>query len=115
MNLIIQNGRVLDPARGKDEPADLLIEDGRVRDVAAPGPYAVTEALYSGGAYLGQDLFYPSNIGALGELPGDAAQVVPRKPLVLLLLAGGHLEIEFLCLFIQKQERTCFEGSRCNR
>lgn len=36
---------------------------------ALPGPYAVTEVLYSGGSFLGQDLYYPSNIAALGSLP----------------------------------------------
>lgn len=44
MNLIIQNGRVLDPARGKDERADLLLEAGRIREVAAPGTIAPRDA-----------------------------------------------------------------------
>ncbi len=33
------------------------------------GPYAVTEVLYSGGTFLGQDLYYPTNIASLGQLP----------------------------------------------
>jgi dihydroorotase len=37
VKLIIQNGRVIDPAANRDQTADLLIEDGRVRVVAAPG------------------------------------------------------------------------------
>jgi hypothetical protein len=34
-----------------------------------PGPLAVTEALYSGGTFLGQDLYYPTDIATLGQLP----------------------------------------------
>jgi hypothetical protein len=41
---------------------------GRATGPAA-GPYAVTEALYSGGSFLGQDLYYPTNIASLGQLP----------------------------------------------
>ena len=40
-----------------------------VHDVAAPGPLAVTEIVYSGGPFLGQDTFHPSGIAAMGELP----------------------------------------------
>jgi hypothetical protein len=35
----------------------------------APGPLAVTEVIYSGGSFLGQDLYYPTNIATLGALP----------------------------------------------
>jgi hypothetical protein len=40
-----------------------------VHDLTRPGPYAVIETIYKGGAFLGQNLFYPSNIASLGELP----------------------------------------------
>jgi hypothetical protein len=40
-----------------------------VHDLTLPGPLAVTEAIYTGGTFLGQDLYYPTNIAALGELP----------------------------------------------
>ena len=40
-----------------------------MRDLSLPGPYAVTEGLYSGGSWLGQDIYYPSNIAGLGKLP----------------------------------------------
>lgn len=40
-----------------------------VRDAAQPGLHAVTEVLYSGGSFLGQDLYYPSDVAALGALP----------------------------------------------
>lgn len=40
-----------------------------VRDTTQPGPYAVTEATYSGGTFLGQNTFYPTNIATLGKLP----------------------------------------------
>ena len=56
-------------------PGDVI--DGRgdeagvsvVRDTAAPGPHAVTEVLYNGGTWLRQDIYYPSDIAGLGELP----------------------------------------------
>ncbi|MGB0952754.1 MAG: hypothetical protein ACPG31_05995 [Planctomycetota bacterium] len=40
-----------------------------VRDLTTPGPYAVTETIYSGGSWLSQDLYYPTNIASLGQLP----------------------------------------------
>jgi len=40
-----------------------------VHDITLPGPLAVTEALYTGGTYLGQNLFYPTDIANLGQLP----------------------------------------------
>ena len=40
-----------------------------VRDPTLPGPLAVTETLYSGGVWLGQDTYYPSNVASLGQLP----------------------------------------------
>lgn len=33
------------------------------------GPHAVVETLYSGGSFLGQDLYYPADVATLGELP----------------------------------------------
>lgn len=50
---------------GYDDEAGFYI----VHDLTQPGPYAVTERVYSGGTFLGQDLFYPSNIASLGQLP----------------------------------------------
>jgi hypothetical protein len=38
------------------------------RDPSLPGPYPVTEILYSGGTFLGQNLFYPSNVAELDQL-----------------------------------------------
>jgi len=40
-----------------------------VHDIQMPGPHAVTEILYSGGTFLGQDTYYPSDIASLGQLP----------------------------------------------
>lgn len=40
-----------------------------VDDTTQTGPLAVTEALYSGGLWLGQNLFYPTNIANMGRLP----------------------------------------------
>jgi hypothetical protein len=36
---------------------------------AQQGPHPITEALYSGGSFLGQDLYYPTDIAQLGQLP----------------------------------------------
>lgn len=60
---------------GQLDPADLI--DGHadeagfyvVHDPVRPGPLDVTEALYSGGTWLGQNLFYPTDIASMGELP----------------------------------------------
>ncbi len=40
-----------------------------VHDTTQSGPLSVTEILYSGGSFLGQNTFYPTDIGALEELP----------------------------------------------
>ncbi|MBW2084704.1 MAG: dihydroorotase [Deltaproteobacteria bacterium] len=37
MRILIKGGRVVDPAQGLDEPREVLIEDGRILDLAAPG------------------------------------------------------------------------------
>jgi hypothetical protein len=39
------------------------------RDPSLAGPYTVVETLYSGGSLLGQDLYYPSNIANLSNVP----------------------------------------------
>lgn len=40
-----------------------------VHDVTLPGPHAVTEVIYSGGTFLGQDTYYPTNVAGMGKLP----------------------------------------------
>ena len=40
-----------------------------VHDIQLPGPHAVTEILYTGGSFLGQNTFYPSDIASMGQLP----------------------------------------------
>ena len=50
-----------------------------VRDLTQPGPYAVTELLYSGGTWLGQDIYYPSNIASLD-----------KRPIVIISHGNGH-------------------------
>ena len=47
-----------------DEPGFLSL-----RPPHSAGPYAVTELNYSGGTWLGQNTFYPTNVASLGELP----------------------------------------------
>jgi len=58
----------LDPGDWMDGIAD---EPGLfvVRATQEAGPLAVTEVLYSGGTFLGQDLYYPTDIATMGELP----------------------------------------------
>ncbi len=62
-----QNG-VLDAADyidGLSDEAGFFV----VKDTASEGPLAVTEAIYSGGTWLGQDTYYPTDIASMGELP----------------------------------------------
>ena len=40
-----------------------------VHDLTQPGPLAVTERTYTGGSFLGQNTFYPTDIANMGELP----------------------------------------------
>ena len=40
-----------------------------VHDIQLAGPHAVTEIIYSGGVFLDQDLYYPSDIATMGVLP----------------------------------------------
>ncbi|UCF33696.1 MAG: hypothetical protein JSV78_15330, partial [Phycisphaerales bacterium] len=40
-----------------------------VHDFTDLGPLGVTEVVYSGGTWLGQDTYYPSNIASMGQLP----------------------------------------------
>ena len=60
---------------GRLDPEDLIDGYGAeaglyvCRDTTLAGPHAVTEALYSGGSFLGQDLYYPTDIASLGQLP----------------------------------------------
>jgi hypothetical protein len=60
---------------GQAGPGDLIdgLSDGPgvtiVRDTVAPGPHVVIETLYSGGSWLGQNTYYPRDIGSLGQVP----------------------------------------------
>jgi hypothetical protein len=38
-------------------------------DVTLPGPHAVTSLLYSGGTWLGQKTYFPTDIASMGKLP----------------------------------------------
>ena len=40
-----------------------------VVDTTQPGPLPVTEIIYSGGTWLGQDTYYPTDIATMGQLP----------------------------------------------
>ncbi len=40
-----------------------------VRDTTTAGPLDVTEVIYSGGSFLGQDTYYPTAIDSMDELP----------------------------------------------
>ncbi|MDF1800229.1 MAG: hypothetical protein P1V81_13700 [Planctomycetota bacterium] len=60
---------------GTLSPGDLIDGYGdqsgfyAVHDLVQPGPYAVTESIYTGGAWKDQDTYYPTNIASLGKLP----------------------------------------------
>ncbi len=54
-----------DYADGADEAPGFWV----LYPTALPGPYTVVETIYSGGTFLGQDLYYPANIASLGLLP----------------------------------------------
>lgn len=51
-----------------------------VHDLTQAGPLAVTEVIYTGGTWLGQDLYYPSDIA---NMPG-------LLPLVIVSHGNGH-------------------------
>ncbi|CAB1067575.1 hypothetical protein D1AOALGA4SA_61 [Olavius algarvensis Delta 1 endosymbiont] len=40
-----------------------------VHDLTHPGPLDVTEIIYSGGSWLGQNTYYPTDIASMGQLP----------------------------------------------
>ena len=50
--LLVRGGRLLDPARGRDEPGDLLIEDGRIRAVGRGLPDEDAEIVDASGAWI---------------------------------------------------------------
>ncbi len=52
-----------------------------VKDLTAAGPYTPVESTYSGGTWLGQNLFYPSEIGT-----GDLTNV----PIIIMSHGNGH-------------------------
>ncbi|UCF34151.1 MAG: hypothetical protein JSV78_02360, partial [Phycisphaerales bacterium] len=60
-----QNGQLssADYIDGLGREAGLYV----VADTTEPGPYAVTEVIYSGGTWLGQDTYYPTNIGTMEQ------------------------------------------------
>lgn len=44
MKLVIENGRLIDPAEDVDRTGDLLVDDGRVSAVGRPGEFATADA-----------------------------------------------------------------------
>ena len=58
---LLSSGDVVD---GLAEPAFWAMPD-----LTLFGPHAHVEALYSGGSWLSQDLYYPADVASLGELP----------------------------------------------
>jgi dihydroorotase len=52
MNLAIVNGRVIDPASGRDEPADIAIAAGRIVSIGALGPDFVAERRIDAGGCI---------------------------------------------------------------
>jgi len=62
-----QNGQLddVDYIDGLGDEAGLYM----VHDTTQSGPLAVTEITYSGGSWLGQDTYYPTDIASMGQLP----------------------------------------------
>jgi len=61
---------------GRLDPGDLIDGPGAgaagislVRDLTLAGPYPVTMIQYSGGTWLGQRTYYPTDVASLGALP----------------------------------------------
>jgi len=60
---------------GELGPGDLIdglsVEAGAyvVRDVTLPGPHAVSQIFYSGGSFLEQTTYFPTDVASLGKLP----------------------------------------------
>ncbi len=57
---------------GPGDVIDGLADEGGVyivRDTEQPGSHAVTEELYNGGSWLLEDIYYPTDIATMGELP----------------------------------------------
>lgn len=57
--LLIENARIVDPASGTDQPGAVLIEDGRITDIALDGPVGVpdgAEVINAGGLVLAPGL-----------------------------------------------------------
>ena len=52
MNLAIVNGRVIDPASGRDEPADIAIAAGRIVSIGSLGPDFVAERRIDAGGCI---------------------------------------------------------------
>ncbi|MCI0362439.1 MAG: hypothetical protein L0219_01070 [Phycisphaerales bacterium] len=60
-NAILDAGDVID---GADGPGIAV-----VHDLTLSGPLAVTSATYTGGTFLGQRTYYPTDIASMGQLP----------------------------------------------
>lgn len=58
----LSNGDVID---GYGPEAGVYV----CRDTEAAGPHAVTEQLYNGGTWRRQDIYYPTDIATMGQLP----------------------------------------------
>ena len=53
MNLLIKNGRIVDPVNHVDQVADLLIEDGKVRQIGQEIPVTPdAEAIDAAGQWV---------------------------------------------------------------
>jgi dihydroorotase len=68
MNLLIKNGRVLDPSQNLDEVADVLIENGRISKIASNLDAGDTRVLDAGGHIVAPGLV---DIHVHGRTPGQ--------------------------------------------
>lgn len=61
-NGVLDGGDVID---GFSQEAGFYVCD----PTGVPGPLAVTEVLYNGGTFLGEDIYFPTDVANLGQLP----------------------------------------------
>jgi dihydroorotase len=56
MKILIKNGRVIDPASGRDETTDLAIASGRIVSIGAAGDFAAERVIDATGLVVAPGL-----------------------------------------------------------
>lgn len=86
MNILIQHGRVVDPASGRDEPADVVVADGRIARIgAAPDRVAFDRVIDATGCIVAPGLV---DLAARLREPGEEHEGLLESELAA-AAAGG--------------------------